>query len=70
MDTGSEDGEPGGVVDPAPLTDEERAMLDRLRDGGGEDVVGAAGTEAGDYPPPPVTHTPDPLDPVFREPTP
>ena len=67
MDTKSDDGEPGDVVDTTPLTDDERALLDRLRDGGGsagptrpEDTLPAA---------PPPGDDPDPLDPVFREPT-
>jgi hypothetical protein len=83
MDTGSEDGEPGGTTDATPLTDEERAMLDRLRHAGGPDVVGrapeespAAGEAAEDdaplpaYPAPDRHDAPDPLDPVFREPSP
>ncbi len=83
MDTGSEDGEPGGTTDAAPLTDDERAMLDRLRHADGQDVVGptpeespVAGSAAEDdapspaYPAPDRPATPDPLDPVFREPTP
>jgi|SRR5829696_2720132 len=80
MDTGSEDGEPGGSTDTRSLTDDERAMLDRLRHPGGQDVVGetpegtqAAGDAAEDdaplpgYPAP-ARGRPDPLDPVFREP--
>ena len=83
MDTGSEDGEPGGTTDATPLTDEERAILDRLRHAGGQDVVGAApeesaaaGAAAEDdaplpgYPPAGRDDRPDPLDPVFREPSP
>jgi hypothetical protein len=83
MDTGSEDGEPGGTTDATPLTDEERAMLDRLRHAGGGHVVGAAPEEsplAGEaaeddaplptYPAPTRDDEPDPLDPVFREPGP
>jgi len=82
MDTGSEDGEPGGTTDATPLTDEERAMLERLRHSSGDSVVGAtpegspaAGEAAEDdaplpgYPPPDRAGT-DPLDPIFREPTP
>ncbi len=82
MDTGSEDGEPGGTTDARPLSDDERAILDRLRHAGGPAVVEGAPEEdvlaAGeaaeddaplpDYPAPPP-HDPDPLDPVFREPT-
>jgi len=83
MDTGSEDGEPGGSSDATPLTDEERAMLDRLRHAGGQDIVGAtpeesaaAGEAAEDdaplpgYPPADRNGGHDPLDPIFREPTP
>ncbi|MFL6130747.1 MAG: hypothetical protein ACJ73E_16995 [Mycobacteriales bacterium] len=83
MDTGSEDGEPGGSTDASPLTDDERAMLDRLRHSGGRDVVGrtpeespAAGEAAEDdaplpdYPAPQRAAEADPLDPVFREPGP
>jgi hypothetical protein len=82
MDTGSEDGEPGGTTDVTPLTDDERAMLERLRHSGGESVVGAApegspaaGEAAEDdaplpgYPMPDRAGT-DPLDPIFREPSP
>ena len=82
MDTGSEDGEPGGTTDASPLTDDERAMLDRLRHPSGHDVVGAApedssaaGEAAEDdaplpgYPVPERAGRIDPLDPVFREPT-
>ncbi|HZB48459.1 MAG TPA: hypothetical protein VE547_05145, partial [Mycobacteriales bacterium] len=61
MDTGSEDGEPGGTTDATPLTDEERAILDRLRHAGGQDVVGptpeqspAAGSAAEDDAPLPA----------------
>src|SRR4051794_4330373 len=39
MDTGSEDGEPGGTTDATPLTDDERAMLERLRHASGADVA-------------------------------
>ena len=42
MGTGSDDGEPGGRLDQGPLRDDERALLERLADGGGEDVVTAA----------------------------
>jgi hypothetical protein len=82
MDTGSEDGEPGGTTDASPLTDEERAILDRLRHSGGQDVVGAAPEESAaaggaaeddaplpDYPAPERDGGADPLDPIFREPT-
>ena len=82
MDTGSEDGEPGGTTDATPLTDEERAILDRLRHASGPDLVGRAAEESpaagaaaeDDAPLPPYPardrrDEPDPLDPVFREPT-
>ena len=82
MDTGSEDGEPGGSSDATPLTDDERAILDRLRHAGGDDVVGAAPEESpaagdaadddaplSDYPVRQPDGGTDPLDPVFREPT-
>ena len=82
MDTGSDAGEPGGSTDATPLTDDERAILDRLRHSGGPEVVGrapeespAAGEAAEDEAPLPDFSPPggggaaDPLDPVFREPT-
>jgi hypothetical protein len=78
MDTKSEEGEPGDEDrDPRPLDSEEQAILDRLRSGGG-----AAAEQQGDADttppgadttlpaPPPAGGRPDPLDPVFREPTP
>jgi hypothetical protein len=81
MDTGSEDGEPGGTTDATPLTDDERAMLERLRHASGQDVAGAPPEESAaagraaeddaplaDYPAPDRHDAPDPLDPVFREP--
>jgi hypothetical protein len=81
MDTGSEDGEPGGTTDARPLTDEEREILRRLQHAGGPEVVEHAPEEdpvtvgeaveddapLPDYSPPRAD--PDPLDPVFREPT-
>jgi len=81
MDTKSEQGDPGGADDTAPLSDDERAMLHRLRTGGGTDVVGAAAEESPAYaeaadddaplPADPAgAHRQDPLDPVFREPSP
>jgi hypothetical protein len=46
MDTGSEDGEPGGTTDATPLTDEERAILDRLRHAEGRRVVDRAAEDS------------------------
>ena len=80
MDTKSDEGEPGELTDTTPLTADERAMLDRLRNaGGGPDVVGEPAEEsttfaaaADDEAPvpgdPPGGSRPDPLEPVFREP--
>lgn len=47
MDTGSDEGEPGGTTDATPLTDDERAILGRLQhpaDSGGS--AGAGGSAA------------------------
>src|SRR5918993_726955 len=83
MDTGSDEGEPGGVADSAPLTGEEQALLNQLKDGGADDGANfsgrspeespEAGAAAADDAPLPaygqqVGSGPDPLDPVFREP--
>ena len=80
MDTGSEESEPFVQTDSAPLSDEERAMLDRLREGGGgaddgpvaEESPAAAAAADDDAPlsewKPPPGPAADPLDPVFREP--
>ena len=79
MHTKSEEGDPGDP-DRSPLTDEERAILDRLRDGAGD----GGGTAAEDSPEyaaavdadapvptsPPQPERPDPLDAIFREPNP
>lgn len=66
MDTKSEEGDPGGRDD-APLSDDERAMLERLRTG----LADPADTRDTTLPAaPPPTAAPDPLDPVFREPSP
>ena len=83
MDTKSDERD-ARPTDTTPLTADERALLDRLRDGGGTDVVGTPAEEspafaaaaAADSPVPvdqpgadqPGTQEPDPLDPVFREP--
>ena len=64
MDTKSEDGDPG-TTDAAPLTPDEQALLDRLRD----DTSTPAGPDGTTLPPaPPPATGPDPLDPVFQEP--
>ena len=80
MDTKSDEGGPGELGDTRPLTEDERAMLDRLRDGAGTDVAGDPAEAAprfgaavdADAPvpggPPGGSEEPDPLDPVFREP--
>jgi hypothetical protein len=68
MDTKSEEGDPGGEDDTSPLTDDERALLDRLRSAEGTGTADPAAdtTLPGARPAAP----PDGLDPVFREPTP
>jgi hypothetical protein len=81
MDTGSEASEPFVQNDGPPLSDEERAILDRLRDGGGAPLPGDVAEEspeaaaAADDDAPLTSWNPspapvDPLDPVFREPEP
>jgi hypothetical protein len=64
METGSEDGDFGDTSDGLPLQDDERAILDQLRD--------AATDVPAEQPPPtftaPADAPPDPLDPIFREP--
>jgi hypothetical protein len=80
MDTKSEEGAPGGTSDTTPLTDDENALLERLRDGDGTPAEPAAeespayGRAVDDDSPvpgsPPGAGRPDPLDPVFREPGP
>jgi hypothetical protein len=68
MDTKSED-EPGATPDPTPLSADERALLDRLRDTSGDAPDGPVATDT--LPPaPPADAGPDPLDAVFREPGP
>ncbi len=68
MDTKSEEGDPGGEDDTTPLTEDERALLDRLRAAGGR----AEQTPVADttLPGSPPAAPPDGLDPIFREPTP
>ena len=68
MDTKSEDGEPGDETDTTPLTEEERAMLERLRAAGRTPEDAPADTTLPGAPP--RAGTPDPLDPIFREPRP
>ncbi|HEX6754958.1 MAG TPA: hypothetical protein VF109_03330 [Mycobacteriales bacterium] len=82
MDTGSEDGEPFTETEGTPLSDEERAILDRLRESSAtappsaevpEDSEEAFAAADDDAPLPAYTtpqddSPPDPLDPVFREP--
>ena len=70
MDTKSEEGDPGGPDDTTPLTEDERALLDRLRAGEGTGAAEASATGEGDTrPAAPPAARPDGLDPVFREPT-
>jgi hypothetical protein len=73
MDTKSEEGDPGGAEDTSPLTEDERALLERLRAAEGH----AAESPAAEAPAADTTlpgsrpaAAPDGLDPVFREPTP
>ena len=80
MDTGSEESEPFLEPDPTPLTDEERAILDRLRESSAappsaeapEDSEEAFAAADDDAPLPAYgprdDSPPDPLDPVFQEP--
>ena len=71
MDTKSEEGDPGGPDGTAPLTEDERALLDRLRAAEGTGEAGTAEPPAADTTRPgaPPAARPDGLDPVFREPT-
>ncbi len=79
MDTKSEEGVPGSTGDTRPLTGDEQALLDRLRDGGGAAGEPAA-EESAEYGRAVDNDSPvqsrerpagsDPLDPVFREPSP
>ncbi len=78
MDTKSEEGDPGGN-DATPLNDDERALLNQLRHGGGpgepaaEESPAYAAAADDDSPvpgDPPGDGGTDPLDPVFREPNP
>jgi hypothetical protein len=80
MDTGSEESEPFVEGDSTPLSDEERAILDRLRESSPappgdealEDSPEAFAAADDDAPlsayAPRDDSPPDPLDPVFREP--
>jgi hypothetical protein len=83
MDTGSDDGEFGEGTDPTALTDDERAILERLRASGDASPGGTPGgtpeesadaaAAVGDDAPlaaydPPDGREVDPLAPVFREP--
>jgi hypothetical protein len=80
MDTKSEEGNPGSTGDTRPLTEDEQALLERLRDGGGTAAVGPAAEDSAEYAAAVDADSPvagsapptgsDPLDPVFREPTP
>ena len=75
MDTKSEDSD-FREADTTPLTDDERALLDRLRDGDGGGAPAAeespeyavAVDEDSPVPTEPRTGPADPLDPVFQEP--
>jgi hypothetical protein len=73
MDTKSEEGDPGGDEDTSPLTEDERALLERLRGSGrSADETPADDTPASDTTLPGARPSapPDGLDPIFREPTP
>jgi hypothetical protein len=70
MDTKSEEGDPGGPDDTTPLTEDERALLERLRASEGTAVETAAPDAGTTLPGSPPAAAPDGLDPVFREPTP
>ncbi len=79
MDTKSEEGHPGSTGDTRPLSEDEQALLERLRDGAGAGSAEPAAEESAEYAaavdadgPVPGSAPPtgsDPLDPVFREPT-
>jgi hypothetical protein len=71
MDTKSEEGDPG-PDDTTPLTEDERALLDRLRaaEGSGAGTRAESPAEDTTLPGAPPPARPDGLDPVFREPTP
>jgi len=62
MDTKSEEGDPGGPTDTTPLTADERALLDRLRDGGGTDVVGTPAEESPAFAAAAAADSPVPVD--------
>src|SRR5918995_647426 len=61
MDTKSDDRDPG-PTDAPPLTADERALLDRLRDGGGTDVVGTPAEESPAYAAAAAADSPVPTD--------
>ena len=69
MDTKSEEGDPGGEEDTSPLTEDERALLERLRASEGR-PGGTPAQEDTTLPAARPAAPPDGLDPVFREPTP
>lgn len=77
MATGSEDGDPGDLLDATPLRPDERAVLAALRSGDGvpaavvEDSPEAERAVQDDTvlpTPPPAAHRDDPLVPEFRAP--
>jgi hypothetical protein len=69
MDTKSEEGDPGGPDDTSPLTEDERALLERLRASEGHAVETPAPDAGTTLPGSRPAAPPDGLDPVFREPT-
>ncbi len=69
MDTKSEEGDPGGEDDTSPLTEDERALLDRLRASEGTAVETPPAADTTRPGSPPVASA-DGLDPIFREPKP
>jgi hypothetical protein len=69
MDTKSEEGDPGGPDDTTPLTEDERALLERLRASEGRAADPPVPDPGTTLPGSPPDAAPDGLDPVFREPT-
>ena len=77
MDTGSELGEPGDRSDEGPLSDDERALLDRLSHDDGAEVVTDAPEDSAlqaravaddaPLPEPPPAGGSDPDTPQFRD---